>query len=155
MVYEWKLVLENGLFYLIIKFSGMKTLLFSGVLLVGFMNNTKANLIVLDTIPMIVEQIDTTIVFDPETYEETMMVVKSEVFNPDYFLQEKFLKDTIIVMDTVMNFNPMNGRKELEIYRTYMPSGISKLLDYEYSKNIPDIEKIQEYLRYCRKEKMN
>jgi len=155
MVYEWKLVLENGLFYLIIKFSGMKTLLFSGVLLVGFMNNTKANLIVLDTIPMIVEQIDTTIVFDPETYEETMMVVKSEVFNPDYFLQEKFLKDTIMVMDTVMNVNPMNGRKELEIYRTYMPSGISKLLDYEYSKNIPDIEKIQEYLRYCRKEKMN
>ncbi len=155
MVYEWKLVLENGLFYLIIKFSGMKTLLFSGVLLVGFMNNTKANLVVLDTIPMIVEQIDTTIVFDPETYEETMMVVKSEVFNPDYFLQEKFLKDTIMVMDTVMNVNPMNGRKELEIYRTYMPSGISKLLDYEYSKNIPDIEKIQEYLRYCRKEKMN
>ncbi|HPQ21696.1 MAG TPA: hypothetical protein PK147_07580 [Saprospiraceae bacterium] len=133
----------------------MKTLLFSGVLLVGFMNNTKANLVVLDTIPMIVEQIDTTIVFDPETYEETMMVVKSEVFNPDYFLQEKFLKDTIMVMDTVMNVNPMNGRKELEIYRTYMPSGISKLLDYEYSKNIPDIEKIQEYLRYCRKEKMN
>jgi len=155
MVYEWKLVLENGLFYLIIKFSGMKTLLFSGVLLVGFMNYTKANLVVLDTIPMIVEQIDTTIVFDPETYEETMMVVKSEVFNPDYFLQEKFLKDTIMVMDTVMNVNPMNGRKELEIYRTYMPSGISKLLDYEYSKNIPDIEKIQEYLRYCRKEKMN
>ena len=133
----------------------MKTLLFSCVLLVGFMNNTKANLVVLDTIPMIVEQIDTTIVFDPETYEETMMVVKSEVFNPDYFLQEKFLKDTIMVMDTVMSVNPMNGRKELEIYRTYMPSGISKLLDYEYSKNIPDIEKIQEYLRYCRKEKMN
>ena len=155
MVYEWKLVLEKGLFYLIIKFSGMKTLLFSCVLLVGFMNYTKANLVVLDTIPMIVEQIDTTIVFDPETYEETMIVVKSEVFNPDYFLQEKFLKDTIMVMDTVMNVNPMNGRKELEIYRTYMPSGISKLLDYEYSKNIPDIEKIQEYLRYCRKEKMN
>jgi len=148
-------VLENGLFYLIIKISGMKTLLFSCVLLVGFMNNTKANLVVLDTIPMIVEQIDTTIVFDPETYEETMMVVKSEVFNPDYFLQEKFLKDTIMVMDTVMSVNPMNGRKELEIYRTYMPSGISKLLNYEYSKNIPDIEKIQEYLRYCRKEKMN
>jgi protein-tyrosine-phosphatase len=107
-----------------------------------------------DTVPMLLKVSDTIIVFDYDTYEETIKIVESEIFNPNYFLQEKYMRDTIQSIDTIMTFDPNTEREIREIYEVKTPKGIQMLLDYEYGKEVPDFDNLQKYLDMCKKKKI-
>ncbi len=139
------MIMKKSLCSLILIFMGFSSVIASNETFISFT----------DTIPQLVTEYDTIIIFDYDTYEETVKVVESQVFNPEYYLQEKYMKDTITTIDTIATFDPNTGSEKIEIYEMKIPFGVKALLDYEYGKDIPDVDNLQKYLDLCLKKKLN
>ncbi|MCZ2100716.1 MAG: hypothetical protein LC107_04160 [Chitinophagales bacterium] len=90
-------------------------------------------------------EFDTVVILDPKTYKETIYVLKDNELIEDFMLMT--YPGIVSYSDTIVTIDPTTYAQRVEIKNGKMQKAYLMMIEFESTKEKPNMDKIQEWRR--------